>query len=118
MEFKPDFRSRNDDMPDDYNSLPERERARLMAERVRLLHVYAQHCWHGECRIVGNKNALTVLRDAIDEALRKGKAETSAMVTDGEGYGIEIEMCDAAWESDRWERQPLPYTADYAKDRD
>ncbi len=113
MSFKPDFRS--DDFPENYNDLPARERERLMKERVRLLHVYAQYCWHSECRIVGNRNALIVLRDAIDEALRKGKAETGAMVTDGEGYTVEVELCDAAWDSDKWERQPLPYTAEHAR---
>ena len=117
MGFKPDFRSKRDDLPADFNALPLRERLRLMKERNRLLHIFAQHCWHSECRIVGNKNALTVLRDAIDEALRKGKAETGAMVADGEGYSIEIEMCDADWESDKWMRRPVPYTADYAKDQ-
>lgn len=117
MGFKPDFRSKSDDLPDDFNGLPERERERLMKERTRLLHLYAQYCWHSECKIVGNKNALTVLRDAIDEALRKGKAETGAMVSDGEGYTIEIEMCDADWDSDKWRRYPVPYTADHAKAR-
>lgn len=71
MGFKPDFRSKKDDFPDNYNSLPERERAALMDERIRLLHIYAQHSWHMPSRIVGNKNALTVLRDAIDEAIHK-----------------------------------------------
>jgi hypothetical protein len=115
MGFKPDFRSKNDDIPRDYNKLSERDRERMMKERVRLLHIYAQFCWHSECRIVGNKNALIVLRDAIDEALKKGKSETGAMTSDGEGYTVEIEMLDADWESDRWRRQPMPYTAEHAR---
>ena len=117
MGFKPDFRSKNEDMPKNFNSLPERERDRLMQERIRLLHIHGQYIWHSECRIVGNRNALIVLRDAIDEALREGQAETSAMVTDGEGYCVQIKLCDAAWESDKWRREPLPYTANYAKGR-
>jgi hypothetical protein len=115
MGFKPDFRSKNDDLPDNYNSLPARERERLMKERVRLLHVYGQYCWHSECRIVGNKNALIVLRDAIDDAIKRGKSETGAMTSDGEGYSVEVEMCDADWDSDKWERQPMPYTAEHAR---
>lgn len=115
MGFKPDFRSHRDDLPEDFNALPERERERLMRERVRLLHIYAQYCWHSKCRIVGNKNALTVIRDAIDEAIKRGSAETGAMVADGEGYTVEVLMLDAAWDSDKWRRQPVPYTAEHAR---
>lgn len=88
-----------------------------MDERIRLLHIYAQHSWHMPSRIVGNKNALTVLRDAIDEAIHKGNAETGAMTVDGEGYSVEVEMCDAKWGSRGWSSQRLPYTADHARDR-
>lgn len=106
--FRPDFRAQSD-LPEDFNNLPEDECERLMAERERLLHIYAQFSWHGEARIVGNRNALTVLRDAVDAALSDGKAETTAMVTDGEGYAVQIELVDRGWQHPEWENMPLPY---------
>lgn len=109
MTFSPNWRDPRGDLPDDHNDLPEDERYRLMAERCRLLHIYGQASWHGTARIVGNRNALIVLRDAIDAALSEGKAETSASTTDGEGYGVEIELVDAAWESPAWETRPPSY---------
>lgn len=115
MAFYPDFRNQRDDLPENHNDLPAEERCRLLEERVRLLHIYAQYVWHGEAKIVGNRNALICLRDAIDDALKNGKSETTAMVTDGEGYGIEIELCDKDWESFEWQNKPLPYTAEYAR---
>lgn len=51
-----------------------------------LLHVYGQYEWHNTVWIVGDPDALTALRDAINDALvnREGSAET--MTSDGEGY--------------------------------
>ena len=36
---------------------------------TRLLHIIAQHTYHGEAFIAGNQAALKVLRDTIDAAL-------------------------------------------------
>lgn len=109
MTFKPDFRCKRDDLPEDFNDLPEAERLATLNERVRLLHIYGQDLWHSQATIVGNTNALMVLRDAIDEALQIGKSETSAMVTDGEGYEIVIEHDPHGWQHQAWTTRPLPY---------
>lgn len=81
-----------------------------MAERTRLLHVHGAYSWHCDVTIVGNSNGLAVLRDALTEALSAKKAETTAMVSDGEGFGVVIERDDAAWESSSWRTKRLPYT--------
>jgi hypothetical protein len=109
MAFAPDYRTEND-LPANFNDLPEQEREALLNERIRLLHVYAQGQWHGELRIVGNRNALLALRDALDAALVNGVTETSAMTTDGEGYPIVIEPDHGRWDSRSWESRALPYT--------
>jgi hypothetical protein len=108
--FHPDFRDKNHDFPEGYNDLPEAERFRISSERTRLLHIIAQSQWHSSAFIVGNRNGLIVLRDAIDEAIRQGSAEANAMVSDGEGYGIEITMENKPWEHEAWQHVAMPYT--------
>lgn len=107
--FRPNFASA-DDLPEGFNDLSEVERRQMLAERLRLLHVYGQSTWHGELTIIGNRNALTVLRDAIDAAIASGKAGTTAMVADGEGFAVEIEMDDSPWQEPGWKRRELPYS--------
>lgn len=109
MTFKPDFRSKRDDLPEDFNDLPEATRQTLLKERVRLLHIYGQGQWHSQAFVVGNSNALIVFRDAIDEALQSGKSKTSVMVTDGEGYEVCIEREDHDWQHQAWTTRPMPY---------
>ncbi len=121
--FRPDFGAR-DDFPGDFDALSEAERERILSERVRLLHVYGQHAQHSPLGIVGNRNGLTVLRDAIDAVLRgeyrprppdapAGRAmenHTSAMTSDGEGYSVVVELVERPWGHREWETRPLPYT--------
>lgn len=109
MAFAPDHKTESD-LPTNFNDLSEADREALLVERVRLLHVYAQRRWHGELRIVGNRNALVALRDAIDAALVNGVTTTSAMTTDGEGYPVIIEPDHSRWDSRSWESRKLPYT--------
>lgn len=108
-QFKPDW-ARDHDNPDGINSLSPVEARRVMCERVRLLHIYAQPDNHCTALIVGNRNALIVLRDAIDAALASGKAETGAVTTDGEGYSVEIVRDNNDWTSPSWKKRSLPYT--------
>ena len=54
------------------------------------LHVYGQFCWHSEAAIVGTKNGLVALRDAISKAIDTGSGTAEAFATDGEGYAIEV----------------------------
>lgn len=54
------------------------------------LHVYGQFSWHSEAAIVGTKNGLTALRDAVSRAIETGQGQAEVIATDGEGYTIEI----------------------------
>lgn len=75
-------------------------------------HVYAQYAWHGELTIEGTREALVILREAIEAALTSGMDSDSASLftTDGEGYHAVVRIRNRAY----LERQPLPYTAPYA----
>lgn len=58
-------------------------------ESIPLLHVYGQSAWHDDVFIVGNRQALKALREAIGKALEQGQGETNdVFVADGEGYGV------------------------------
>ncbi len=54
------------------------------------LHIHAQSHEHSQATIIGTREALIAMRDAIDRALadKNGEAEMKAMVGDGEGYGV------------------------------
>jgi hypothetical protein len=54
------------------------------------LHLYAQGYEHSSASIMGTQQGLEALRDALDEAIRKGKAKAEVFVRDGEGYHVEI----------------------------
>ncbi len=60
------------------------------------LHLYAQSQWHDEAYIVGNRAALTALRDALTRLL-DGAASTEtlpAYTNDGEGYDLLVRLAD------------------------
>ncbi len=66
------------------------------------LHIYGQPCEHFPARIVGNKKALTILKDAIEQAIAmpiNGNTELSGYIesanvfaTDGEGYEVMVKL--------------------------
>jgi hypothetical protein len=77
------------------------------------LHIYGQSYFHEKAFIVGDKEALTQLRDAIDAALANEAGTTLAYVADGEGYDVEVyqENSDTFWEDAQ-----RPYTDEVARD--
>lgn len=76
------------------------------------LHMYGQYAWHDEVKILGTRAALEALRDAISSVLETGQpASSEAIVADGEGYHVEIEIASKV----ALDGMPLPYSADYAK---
>ncbi|WP_027719056.1 hypothetical protein [Desulfovirgula thermocuniculi] len=86
-------------------------------DSIPLLHVYGQSAWHDDVFIVGNRQALKVLLEAVKEALDQGKGEVDGVfAADGEGYGIVVIREDDPW-PEGWEKLALPYTEDYARDR-
>lgn len=53
------------------------------------LHIYAQAYQHQEAWVVGTKDALTALRDALNVALASGDPTAmTAFTNDGEGYKV------------------------------
>lgn len=55
------------------------------------LHIYGQRAEHDDAFIIGDFEALTALREAIDRALNSPKAETVTPFTeDGEGYLLTV----------------------------
>lgn len=58
------------------------------------LHLYPQDQWHGDAYIVANTKGLEVLRSAIDHAIKTGRGEAEAFVSDGEGYDALVVKVD------------------------
>ena len=86
---------------------------------MNLLHIYAQPWEHSDAWIVGTRDGLTALRDALTRALASERAEPTAclqFVTDGEGYACFIVPNDADWQSEKWMKLYRPYTDETAKD--
>lgn len=77
------------------------------------MHIYAQHGWHGEALILGTREALANLREAIDRALadKNGEAKAEAIAGDGEGYAVEIRRVPRS----AVQHAKMPYTAKYAR---
>ena len=57
---------------------------------MNVLHLYAQPFEHADAFIVGDRDSLVKLREAIDDALASGSGFAHAFVNDGEGYSILI----------------------------
>jgi hypothetical protein len=63
-----------------------------------LLHVHGQHHEHDDVRIIGDRTALVLLRDALDQVLNHStvlnhsikKVSFDAYCIDGEGYTVHV----------------------------
>lgn len=71
-------------------------------------HLYAQNHWHDEAYIVGNRKALTGLRDALNAALAGEIGVAEAFAADGEGYFTVCLLRDSV------DGMALPYTDEVA----
>jgi hypothetical protein len=76
-----------------------------------LLHVYGQGKWHSPVHIIGNREGLMNLRDAINEALNFKIAEHECTTNDGEGFVIKVAKVTQNYDDLR-----LPYYKEVAKD--
>ena len=82
---------------------------------TRLLHIIAQHTYHGEAFIAGNQAALKVLRDTIDAALNSPAKSFYSVhfCCDGEGYAVR-----ARCENERnMALMPYGYTGNWGADQ-
>ena len=79
-----------------------------------VLHIIAQRAQHDDAHIVGTRDGLTRLRDAIEHALThtNSTSKDEFFNNDGEGYFALIRCIS----EDDVDTIPLGYTADYAKD--
>lgn len=78
---------------------------------MEILHIYAQDAWHDEAYIAGTREALKLLRDAIDSAIEKGTGSAECFVCDGEGYRIEVVVAT----KEQIGNMVVPYTSECAK---
>lgn len=77
------------------------------------LHIYAQTFYHDHAFLVGNRESLELLRDAIDSALAEGEGKATAYVSDGEGFDVQVYKEE---EESYWNDALLPYTDEKACD--
>ncbi len=78
--------------------------------QITLLHIYGQSLQHDAAYIVGNRQGLEALKEAIETALTMDEAEISATVADGEGYQIYVLADDNDWQGKSWQGRMLPYS--------
>lgn len=79
-----------------------------------VLHLYAQEWWHDDARIAGTKDALILLRDALNEAIENGASICEDVFTsDGEGYDVHIIEVS----KEQTTHMAVPYAGDDAKER-
>lgn len=73
------------------------------------LHIYSPLCSHDHAFIVGNREALEALRDAIEDALEIGQntGAITASTADGEGFELKVYREE---ENTYWDKALLPYT--------
>lgn len=76
------------------------------------LHVYGPGAWHDDSNLIGDREALTKLRDAINVALEKGQSTMLSFTTDGEGYNLNI----CLMEQKNLDKMALPYIEEIASD--
>jgi hypothetical protein len=75
-----------------------------------ILHIWSQYAEHSEAFILGNREGLLALREAIDKALDVGQAHAMTFCTDGEGFDTLVVCEDSDWQGPVWQEQKLPYT--------
>ena len=79
--------------------------------QTNVLHVYGQESWHSESIVVGDKDALGQLRDAVERALRDGDASFSSFTSADDRFEILVKL---AVDAELLRALPLPYRAEYA----
>ncbi|RXH51250.1 hypothetical protein D6T70_12350 [Kurthia gibsonii] len=72
-------------------------------------HIYAQNSWHDEAYIIGNRQGLEKLRDALTLTLEKGNTKNNFWPKDLEGYDVLIACVEDAEMNDL----ELPYSSEF-----
>ena len=77
------------------------------------MHIYGQEIWHDEALIIGTEESLIAMRDAIDEAIKKGRGETTTCASDFEGYRtIVVKTEEKDIKGEYWQSLDLPYSSE------
>lgn len=88
---------------------------------VPLLHIYSPPFYHQEAFIVGNREGLERLRDALDALLSAGQEKVVSETVfhgDGEGYEVCCARDDSPFGDDAfWNRLSSPYTVDCGEEQ-
>lgn len=79
-----------------------------------ILHIHAQQAPHDEAFVVGNRQGLLALRQAIDAALESGQGETAAFAADGEGFSVFVILQPGGLGSPGWIAAAVPYSGEWA----
>lgn len=79
-----------------------------------ILKVFGAAFWHSSVNIVGSRDALIDLRDAIDEAIKNDTGSADFFEVDGEGYKVTVNCEDRSLEE--WAKLPTHYTDEVATD--
>lgn len=88
----------------------------VMSSDTRYLHVYAQHSYHQESLIVGNREGLLELRRLIDKALVQGTSASGMFFpSDDEGYEVYVGMVN---DEKLFRSFEMPYTEQFGKKND
>lgn len=77
--------------------------------KEKVVHIFPQPDNHQEALIIGNKNGLIALRDAINKTLETGKGGCILMPADGENFECKILMNNEDWQEPFWQRMKVPY---------
>lgn len=79
--------------------------------QTNVLHVYGQESWHSDSIVVGDKDALGQLRDAVERALREGEASFSSFASADDRFEVLVRLAEGA---ELLSALPLPYRAEHA----
>lgn len=75
------------------------------------LHIHGPTYYHDHSFIIGDRESLELLRDAIDSALAEGQGKATSFTADGEGFDLEVYREE---DDSYWDKALLPYTDEAA----
>jgi hypothetical protein len=78
-------------------------------DKKAILKVYPSKFWHGDVAIVGNKEGLTKLKEAIETALLGELGGALVQETDGCEYNVFPKMYDEDLLDEKWMEFPSHY---------
>ncbi|MFU0789835.1 hypothetical protein [Virgibacillus proomii] len=84
-------------------------------DHLGVCNIYAQESWHMESFIIGNKQGLIELKNAIDKALKNKIGEADLFPSDLEGYTTYVALVE---DEEKFANLCMPYTNEPGVDTD